>query len=70
MLLQVLHFAAYLTAASLDCAKTEVFMGNFHAVVEGVLGHCADFLFSFFFPLFLFFVNRMQLATSRTSTVR
>lgn len=24
-------------------------MGNFHAVVEGVLGHCADFLFSFFF---------------------
>lgn len=44
-----LHFTAYLTAASLNCAITEFSMGSFHAVTGGVLEHGADLLFSFFF---------------------
>lgn len=50
------------TAVGLACTEEgeRVCEGSFGGV-GSVLGSCAEFLF---------FVNRMQLATSRTSTVR
>lgn len=48
------------TAVEMDCTEEGVSKGSFDGV-GGILGSCAELLF---------FVNRMRLATSRTSTVR
>lgn len=45
--------------------KERFLRGPFMVVLVRVLGYCAEVYF-----LFVFFVNRMRLATSRTSIVR